>query len=93
MYKLAAEYQDTRTALAFWINNIDCVQSILNVSKINQEHTASTFETEKQYFDQLMNLKMEEFVNHILGPHIGGMMDQVLKAEANPKSLNRGKLN
>lgn len=32
MYRLAAEFPDKKTALVFWINNLDLVQSILNVS-------------------------------------------------------------
>ena len=31
MYKLAAEMPEKKTALAFWINNLDHIQSILNV--------------------------------------------------------------
>jgi vacuolar protein sorting-associated protein 52 len=31
MYKFAAEFPDKKLALAFWINNLDHVQSILNV--------------------------------------------------------------
>ncbi|KAI8893007.1 Sac2 family-domain-containing protein [Globomyces pollinis-pini] len=83
MYRLAAEFNDKKISLTFWINNIDLIQTILN------EHKSSSFEQEKKYFEQLMTLKMEEFVSLILTPHMGTMIDYVNKTEGQPKLINK----
>jgi hypothetical protein len=47
---------DKKSALVFWINNIDLVISI------HAEYSQTSLDAEKAYFDLLMNQKTHEFV-------------------------------
>jgi hypothetical protein len=67
------ELGDKKMALAFWINNIFHVQFALN------ESNSPVYESEKLYFQDLMDQKSGDFVNLILAPHLGKMQDFIEK--------------
>lgn len=84
MYRLAAEFPDKKVSLAFWINNIDLIQTILN------EHSASSLDQEKIYFENLMKQKLDEFVEWQLSPYLKSMMEYVVKVETKQAATNKG---
>lgn len=79
--RLSMELGDKKMALAFWINNIFHVQFALN------ESNSPVYESEKLYFQDLMELKTGEFVNLILAPHLGKMIDFIDRCSGVDESL------
>ncbi|KAJ3273286.1 hypothetical protein HDV01_004644 [Terramyces sp. JEL0728] len=83
MYRLAAEFPDKKVSLAFWINNIDLIQTIMN------EHTSPSLDQEKLYFEDLMKQKLDEFVEWQLSPYLKSMMDYIVKVESKQSATNK----
>ncbi|KAJ3302058.1 Vacuolar protein sorting-associated protein 52 [Kappamyces sp. JEL0829] len=79
MYRLAAEYPDKKTALAFWINNLDLVILTMN------EHSSPDFDSERAFFETLLEQKTEEFVGYQLTPHIGNLIEALPRLEKDPQ--------
>lgn len=91
MTKMAAEFPNKRTAHIFWINNIDLVISIL------AEHSQSSLDTEKSYFDSLLTQKTHEFVQEgkltldfiiELQPFLGSLIFLLNQPQKDPQSLD-----
>lgn len=72
---MSYEFADKKTRYIFLINNFDLVNAVLN------DHTASSLDQEKAYFEGLLNQKMNEYVEQELQSYIGNLMTFVPTAE------------
>lgn len=84
--KLAAELGDHKLCLAFWINNINYIQSAL------EEHSGKLLEMEQTFYDELLQVKSNEFAIFTLKPHIGEMIEFVTKYEPTPDKIEFKKM-
>ncbi|TPX37558.1 hypothetical protein SmJEL517_g00456 [Synchytrium microbalum] len=75
LFRMSGEFSDRKSRLVFMINNYDLVASILT------EHTASSFDQEKDYFGGMLTNKTTEFVEEELKPVFGFLMNFVNHGE------------
>jgi hypothetical protein len=73
LYRLAAEYVEKKLCFAFWINNMDYILQVLN------QHTGTSFEQEKQFFEKKYEEKSAEFVMYVLSNFMSPLLQIVEK--------------
>jgi hypothetical protein len=81
---LSMEFPDAKLGFVSWINNIDCILSTLH------SYAGSAFETEKQYFEHVLETKTLEYVKMVLKqfvPNLTMVVDRLERGENIPDDV------
>ncbi|KAJ3124817.1 hypothetical protein HK098_000857 [Nowakowskiella sp. JEL0407] len=82
LFRMSGEIPERKNRYVFLINNYDLLLSILS------EYSLPSFDTEKQFFQQVLENKTAEFVEEELKPHIGNLIKFVNTIEMDTKKTN-----